>query len=376
MTQCGLPRLPGAPPLGGEILSHDFVESALMRRGGWGVYLLARLEGSYEEVPTHLLDYACRDRRWSQGNLQHLKLLGARGLHPLSRLHFLLGALAYGSSLLWLLMLLLSTVDAVGRALSTNDYFLAAHQLFPDWPVTKTHEILSLLGLVVAMLLLPKLLGLLECACRRERRQAFGGLGRLLGSAFGEILFSVAIAPTMMVLHARFVSAVLCGRSVSWAPQTRDGAEVSWTEALRHTGAATLGGLAWALGTAPLAPFFFWVMTPVTAGLILAAPLVRGSSNRALGRLLDRAGIFRVPAETAPPPVLEGLRDCLSRSVIPVQGDLPVPGIPLAEALRLPPDRPGAMPVQRLDSGSRWSGAGIPARSRAHQPPPRQGDGA
>lgn len=90
MEHCGLPVLPGHPPLGGEILSHDFVvEAALMRRGNWHVYLLPDLEGSYEGVPGDILDFANRDRRWAQGNLQHLKLLGTRGLHPLSRLHFL-----------------------------------------------------------------------------------------------------------------------------------------------------------------------------------------------------------------------------------------------------------------------------------------------
>jgi len=39
MEHCDLPRLSGKPPLGGEILSHDFVEAALMRRAGWAVWL-------------------------------------------------------------------------------------------------------------------------------------------------------------------------------------------------------------------------------------------------------------------------------------------------------------------------------------------------
>src|SRR5690606_31007117 len=62
MAHCGLPALPGKPPLGGEILSHDFVEAALIRRGGWSAYLLPDLGGSYEEVPGNALDYAKRDR--------------------------------------------------------------------------------------------------------------------------------------------------------------------------------------------------------------------------------------------------------------------------------------------------------------------------
>ena len=75
VEHCTLPVLPGAPPLGGPLLSHDFVEAALMRRAGWGVYLLPSIGGSYEEVPANILDYAKRDRRWTQGSLQHLRLL-------------------------------------------------------------------------------------------------------------------------------------------------------------------------------------------------------------------------------------------------------------------------------------------------------------
>ena len=55
---CGLPDLPGKPPLGGHILSHDFVEAALMRRAGYAVYMLPTLGGSYEESPPSLIDLA------------------------------------------------------------------------------------------------------------------------------------------------------------------------------------------------------------------------------------------------------------------------------------------------------------------------------
>ncbi|HKJ95697.1 MAG TPA: glucans biosynthesis glucosyltransferase MdoH, partial [Gammaproteobacteria bacterium] len=191
MAHCGLPRLGGKPPFGGEILSHDFVEAALMRRGGWHVYLFPELEGSYEEVPGNLLDFAKRDRRWAQGNLQHMKLLLTRDLHPLSRLHFLMGALAYLCSLLWLLMLLVSTVDAVSRALTVERYFGAAYQLFPDWPIAKTGEMIWLLAVVAALLLLPKLMGVVLATLDRKRRAAFGGSGALVASTFVETLFSV-----------------------------------------------------------------------------------------------------------------------------------------------------------------------------------------
>ena len=106
---CRLPVLSGAPPFGGAILSHDFVEAALLRQGGWHVYLAPVLGGSYEDVPSNLIEYVKRDRRWTQGSLQHLRLLSRRGLHLVNRCHFVLGAMGYVSSLLWVLMLLAST---------------------------------------------------------------------------------------------------------------------------------------------------------------------------------------------------------------------------------------------------------------------------
>ncbi len=41
---CGLPVLSGKPPYGGHILSHDYVEAALLARGGWKVELDPAIE--------------------------------------------------------------------------------------------------------------------------------------------------------------------------------------------------------------------------------------------------------------------------------------------------------------------------------------------
>ena len=119
---CDLPRLPGAAPLGGEILSHDFVEAAFMRRAGFQVWLVPDDKGSWEEVPSNIIDYAARDRRWAQGNLQHLGLLRMRGLNWLSRLHLLTGVLSYASSPLWLLLLLLSSTVVILDAIHGYQY--------------------------------------------------------------------------------------------------------------------------------------------------------------------------------------------------------------------------------------------------------------
>ena len=78
MRHCALGRLPGRGALSGEILSHDFVEAALMRRAGWAVWIAYDLPGSYEEMPPNLLDELQRDRRWCQGNLHELPAVPRR----------------------------------------------------------------------------------------------------------------------------------------------------------------------------------------------------------------------------------------------------------------------------------------------------------
>src|SRR5580704_17548200 len=103
---CSLPRLRGAPPFGGEILSHDIVEAAFMRRAGYKTWLAPDIEGSWEEIPSNVLDFAARDRRWAQGNLQHIGVMPMGGLHWLSRVHMLTGILSYVTAPMWLLVLI------------------------------------------------------------------------------------------------------------------------------------------------------------------------------------------------------------------------------------------------------------------------------
>ena len=115
MANCCLPDLPGREPIGGRILSHDFVEAALMRKAGWQVWLAHDVDGSYEEVPPTLIDNAKRDRRWCQGNMQHSWLLFARGFRPINRVHLFLGIMSYVSSPLWLLFLLISSIEVCNQ---------------------------------------------------------------------------------------------------------------------------------------------------------------------------------------------------------------------------------------------------------------------
>ena len=305
---CRLPVLSGRPPLGGAILSHDFVEAALMRRGGWNVYLLPYLGGSYEEVPGNIFDYAIRDRRWSQGSLQHLRLLPMRRLHWMNRLHFVHGAMGYVSSALWLLMLLASTAYVVLPQVTSYPYLGTGHVLWPylDGLSTLLPEldarVVPLLGVTVGLLFLPK--GLALGLALTRRRRAFGGGGRLVVSALLEMLLAVVVAPLMMMYHTRFVLSVLGGHDIEWEPHARASRLVSWRDAWRGTAGTTLLGALWAGLTFYYSPTFFLWLTPIFTGLLLAAPLVRWTSSVALGQAAERRGLFLVPTEIAPPPEL------------------------------------------------------------------------
>ncbi len=355
---CGLPKLPGQPPLGGEILSHDFVEAALMRRGGWEVLLLPRLGGSYEEVPGNILDYLKRDRRWSEGNLQHLRLLNARGLHPLGRLHFLLGAFAYGCSFLWLAMLLVGSVDAMSRALRVQQYFGSGPALFPQWPLVRVSEMWWLLGMVVVMLLLPKLFGTLACTLDAERRRAFGGAIPLLISAAAEMVLAVVIAPILMCFHAYFVTMILLGERVRWEPQSRDGRALSWRTSLKSSAVICAGGLLWGVLTHLVTPLFFWALSPVLLGLVLAGPILALTSRTGVGDAVSRLGLFRTPACTRPERVLRILEDALARAREP--GAAAAPAAPVDP----PPEVALDMPAQVL-----WTDERGPAASRLFRRP-------
>ncbi|MCP1676026.1 membrane glycosyltransferase [Natronocella acetinitrilica] len=333
---CGLPTLPGKAPFGGEILSHDFVEAALLRRAGWEAYLLADLEGSYEEVPCNLIDFAKRDRRWVQGNIQHLGLLGIAGLNGTSRLHFLFGALAYMASLIWFAMLVLSTVDALSRAIQGDVYFPATHQLFPDWPVVRTELIVMLIQLTIAMLLLPKVMGITIAII--QRRPEFGGTWAIVKGGLAELLFAIVIAPIMMAFHAFFVVSVLLGFGVNWETQERAGRLLSWKETLTRTWRIALTALAWGALTFHYTPVIFWWLTPALFGLVLAAPIARYSSSPQLGAGMRRIGVFLCPSEVRTDPVLQCLQKLLT--VAPVQS--PVQALPPA----LPAEIPSEMKPQ------------------------------
>lgn len=306
MRHCALPKLSGIPPLGGEILSHDFVEAALLGRAGWELWIAYDLPGSYEESPQTLLDELKRDRRWCQGNLQHLRLIAGRGLSLLHRGLFVHGVMSYLAAFLWAIFLVLGTAIAVAEHIYQPDYFNNPG-LFPTWPVTHFEAGMTLLVGMLALLFVPKFLAVALVIAKGQAR-AYGGGAKALTSVLVETLLSVVLAPMRMWHHTHFVVLTLLGRQVTWAGQRRGGIETTWGDALGNHWLQTATAVAWGALAYWLDPLFFAWLSPVLLGLTLAVPLSTLSSRLGLGERLKRRGLFLTPEESAPPAIIAELR--------------------------------------------------------------------
>jgi membrane glycosyltransferase len=316
MEHCGLSRLPGDAPLGGEILSHDFVEAALMGRAGWEVWIACDLDGSYEEAPPTLLDELKRDRRWCQGNLQHLRLLFGDGIRTGHRAIMAMGVMAYASALFWATFLVLSTIEVVEKWLSVPVYFSGTPGLFPLWPQWHPELALTLLSTTGVLLLLPKLLSVLLIARSRRGRQ-FGSLPRLCASVALEIVFSTLLAPLRMWFHGKFVLLTLLGRRITWGSQCRTDVDTRWPDAVRQHGPSTIVALAWLAALASLSWSLVWWVLPIVAAFLLSVPVSVYSSRVSMGRAFRRWGLFVTPEETEAPEVVERVRVALERRTRP-----------------------------------------------------------
>jgi membrane glycosyltransferase len=310
MRFCGLPKLPGKKPFGGQILSHDFVEAALMVKNNWQAWLAHDLGGSYEEVPQGLIESAQRDRRWCQGNLQHTLVLFSGGLRGISRLHLLFGIFGYLSSPLWLLFLITFSLQRLWRQeIGLSDITVRAWTPFLN--LTAVQHAVLVFGLSTLVLFLPKILALIELALDSERRRAFGGMARASLSAFLEILFSSLQAPLQMLWHTEFVITILLGRSVNWGKQKRQADGTPWLYGLRQHWKHTLIGLLWGFFVWRLDAAVFWWFLPVLAGMVLAIPFSVFTSRSKAGGKARKLGLFLTPEETQPPEELVSLRSAL-----------------------------------------------------------------
>ena len=243
----GLPALRGRRGRETGIMSHDFVEAGLLRRAGWRVRFLPRIRGSYEETPPTLTDHILRDRRWCQGNLQHLRLLGARGFRAVSRFHLLHGAVSYLMAPLWFTLLVIWALVGRSEEASVLVYFSEANPTMPSWPdMSEPRHVLVIL-LIYALLLAPKLLAIAALPLTGARLADYGGPGRFALSALSEILLAVLYAPVLMVQQMIAVFRTLLGLQRGWSPQARNGGQYGLGTLMLAHAVETLSGLAlWA----------------------------------------------------------------------------------------------------------------------------------
>jgi membrane glycosyltransferase len=296
----GLPDLRGRKPFGGHILSHDFVEAALMRRGGWAIRMVPTLGGSFEECPPSLLDFAARDRRWCQGNLQHLAVLPARGLHWISRLHLLTGIGSYLTAPLWLLFLVLGILISLQAQFVRPEYFPKGFSLFPKWPAQDPILAAWVFIGTMGLLIVPKLLAYVLLETQARTRRQFGGGLLVLAGVVIETFLSGLIAPVMMIFQSSAVGEILLGRDAGWQVQRRDDGKWPIGDLIRKYAAPTLFGVGMAASAFAVSlPLLLW-MAPVIMGLLLSVPIAMLSSKGSH----PNSRLFLTPEQTAPPQVL------------------------------------------------------------------------
>ena len=285
---CALPPLSGLPPFGGHILSHDYVEAALLARGGWTVHMDETIPGSFEEGPENVLSFAKRDRRWCQGNLQHMRLLTAPGLRTWSRFVFVQGIFAYIVSLLWGMFLLASIAATVMAP--APDYFPEPYQLFPVFPSDRTQQIIALGMGIVGLLVVPKL-GILLQAIATRRAQGFGGGALAAGSVLVELLLSSLMAPVMLMYQSKAVLQVLSGRDGGWPANQRGEGSLTLGQGLRAGLWISFFGAIALLGVWQIAPALVLWLMPVSLPMLAAPLLITYSSRQLFG------GLFKTPEE-------------------------------------------------------------------------------
>ncbi len=284
--QCELPILPGQPPLGGHVLSHDQVEATFMRRAGYEVRVLPEERGSWEENPPTMLDFAQRDVRWCQGNMQYTKLLGTPGLYPMSRFQLLWAILMFVGIPAWTLMIALLPV-AAWQARSV-----------PDFP---TATAIALYIIFFTMYLMPKIAGLVDAMLTKGGVARYGGWLRFVISAAIELTFSFLQGAVSTIRTTIFMIGLAFGKSVIWGGQSRDAQRLSWEDAARNLWPQTLFGVIVCGALILIAPAAFYWSLPLTAGYLLAIPFAVVTASPGLGRFMKWVGLCGIPEDFETP---------------------------------------------------------------------------
>ena len=321
IEHCKLPVLPGREPFGGEILCHDVVEAGLMRAAGWQVWVLPETMESYEAVPANLVDFAGRERRWCQGNLQHSGVLPDRRLRPIGRFHLAYGIMHYVAGPVAALFLALATLDSLLGGDFAERLLLSGSSA--QW---------ALAALTGTLLYASKVTTLTAVLADREASAAFGGRARLLASAVLEQLGALVITGVLITFYTRFIVALLCGSSVRWDAQSRDDRGLTWREAWIRLQLPTVVGIVWAGLLWFAVPGLLLWCAPLLFGLLLSVPAAYASSRAGIGAVVRRLGLFATPEELAPSPVLRAYQRLVQHGPTPVRPRPLAPALYLADA--------------------------------------------
>jgi membrane glycosyltransferase len=294
-----LPDLPGKAPLGGPILSHDFVEAALLRRAGWRVEIAPDIEGSFEETPPTMIDLHARDRRWAQGNLQQIPLLFAKGFDWGTRAHIFTGVMGYISAVFWL------SLSVAGILVAIQDQFSPPPVVADAW----VHGV-RLLIISALVVLSPKWLALIVWAA--GRLPGWKRHPRFVGQVIVEACTAAMTAPIQMVSNTGSVFSVLMGRDGGWKPQVREREGIDWPMLVRYyLPHMILGGLMLA-GAIIASRNHTLMLTPMPLCFI-AAPIISGllSKKATPGTFLWK--LFATPEDDSPPEIVRAAERCEAR---------------------------------------------------------------
>jgi len=292
--QCHLPILPGKPPLGGHVMSHDQVEATLMRRAGYEVRVLPEECGSWEENPPTMLEFMRRDVRWCQGNMQYMKLLDMPGLLPMSRFQLTWAILMFIGIPAWTLMIALLPLVAWEA------------QSVPDYPASLAA---GLYVLFFTMYMSPKIAGLADAVLTPGGVARYGGRLRFAASAVIELVFSFLLGAVSTIRTTIFMIGLMFGKSVNWGGQARDAHGISWRLAWSNLWPQVVFGTLVCGALAAISPATLIWSLPLTAGYLLAVPFGVLTANPALGRLLKATGICGIPEDFAPPPEIQAVQN-------------------------------------------------------------------
>ncbi|HEY0292190.1 MAG TPA: glucans biosynthesis glucosyltransferase MdoH [Hansschlegelia sp.] len=307
---CALPEVPGGPPLGGAILSHDLYEAVLMHKAGYEVRVLPEEGGSWEDNPATLAEFTHRNLRWCQGNMQYLRLIGARGLPLMGRVNLAIAILMYAGAPAWMLFMVAGAVQAWGPPA-----MIAASGAGSglSWALGA-----ALLAAMMLVLFAPKIMGYLDVVMRPAESRRYGGAGMFLAGVAAEAAFGLLFAPIVSFTVTVFLLRLfVLRRPVGWEAQNREGERIGWGEGARLLWPATAFGVALTLSLALSAPAVLPWAAPVLLSFLLAVPFAVLTSCDAPGADAALAGIVAIPEETNPPVEVRAVTEGLAARAAP-----------------------------------------------------------